>query len=84
MYPGHAAAQQWHHANAAQHYGANGHMNGHTSWDTQQNGGMNNSGHRAVWHDGQALQMPPPGGWDASNHLLSECRFLALSCLTRR
>ena len=48
-------------------------MNGHGGWGVPQNGGMHGGGPRFVWHEGQALQMPPPGGWDASNHPLSEC-----------
>ena len=73
MHPHQAAAQQWHHSNSARHRAAISHMNGHGGWGAPQNGGMHGGGPRFVWHEGQALQMPSPGGWDASNHPLSEC-----------
>ena len=74
MYLQHAeAAQQWHQAtNGVHHPGDAGYMNGHSGWAPHQNGGMNGGSNRVVWHDSQAIQLPPPGGWDASNHPLSK------------
>ena len=70
----HAAAQHWQHRNDMHHHGSTAYMNGHSGWAAQQNGGMHGGSNGVVWHEGRALQMPPPGGWDASNHPLSKPR----------
>ena len=79
-----APAQHWHHPNGAHHPGNAALMNSHNGWTAPQNGGMHGGSNRVAWHDGRPMQMPPPGGWDASNHPLSESfsRHI-LCCLSR-
>lgn len=72
MHLQHAAAQHWQPLNDGHQHGDTGYTNGHSSWPAQQNGGVNGGSNGVFWHDGQARHMPPPGGWDASNHPLSE------------